>query len=107
MTDIATVTDDTFDDLVLKSSGFVLVDFWATWCGPCKLIGAMLPDVKSEYPNIQIYKLDTDQNPNTTIKLGIRGVPTLLLYHNGVYKASKVGAVTKNALLSWIKYSTE
>lgn len=97
------VTDDTFEDEVLKSSGPVLVDYWAEWCGPCKMIAPILDEIASEYNGkVKIAKLNIDDNPQTPPKYGIRGIPTLMLFRDGNVEATKVGAVSKSQLTAFI-----
>ena len=98
------VTDSSFETDVLKSSGPVLVDFWAEWCGPCKMIGPMLEEIATEMQGqITIAKMNLDENPMTPSKYGIRSIPTLMVFKNGQLAATKVGAVPKQALQAWLK----
>ncbi|QXJ22035.1 thioredoxin [Actinomadura graeca] len=100
MTGPITVTDATFDDEVLKSDTPVLVDFWAEWCGPCRMIAPVLDQIAEEKDGkIRIAKLDYDANPKTPQKYGVMGLPTLLLYKNGEVVEQIVGAKPKRALL--------
>ena len=100
---IVYVTDASFEQEVLKSSGAVLVDFWAEWCGPCKMIGPILEEIATEYNGkLKIAKLNIDENPNTPPKYGIRGIPTLMLFKGGNVEATKVGAVSKSQLSAFI-----
>lgn len=100
---IVYVTDDSFDAEVLKAQGPVLVDYWAEWCGPCKMIGPVLEEIASEYAGkIKIAKLNIDENPATPPKYGIRGIPTLMLFKNGNVEATKVGALSKSQLSAFI-----
>ncbi len=100
---IVHVTDDSFESDVLKSSQPVLVDYWADWCGPCKMIAPVLEDIASEYAGkVKIAKLNIDENPNTPPRYGIRGIPTLMLFKDGEVEATKVGAVSKSQLTAFI-----
>jgi thioredoxin len=97
------LTDDTFEDEVLKSSAPVLVDYWAEWCGPCKMIAPILDEIASEYTGkIKVAKLNIDDNPQTPPKYGIRGIPTLMLFKDGNVEATKVGALSKSQLTAFI-----
>ena len=98
------ITDEEFEDSILKNSGVCLVDFWAEWCGPCKQIGPILEEISDEMSNeVVIAKLNIDEEVNTGTKFGIRGIPTMLLFKSGELKATKVGATTKSNIVSWIK----
>ncbi|MEQ6289415.1 thioredoxin TrxA [Vogesella sp. GCM10023246] len=97
------VTDDSFEQDVLKAEGPVLVDYWAEWCGPCKMIAPILDDVAKEYQGrLTIAKLNIDQNEATPPKFGIRGIPTLMLFKNGEVAATKVGALSKTQLIEFL-----
>ena len=103
MPGISHITDESFEDEVLKSDVPVLVDYWAEWCGPCKAIAPVLEEVSAEYDNkIKICKLDIDANENTPPKYGIRGIPTLMLFKHGAVEATKVGALSKSQLTAFI-----
>jgi len=100
---IVYLSDDSFEDEVLKDELPVLVDFWADWCGPCKMIAPILDEISEEYSGkLKVSKLNIDENPNTPPKFGIRGIPTLMLYKNGQVEATKVGAVSKSQLTAFI-----
>lgn len=100
---IVYVTDQTFDDEVLKGGGPVLVDFWAEWCGPCKMIAPILDEIADEYAGkVRVTKLNIDENPATPPKYGIRGIPTLMLFKDGNVEATKVGAVSKSQLTAFL-----
>ena len=101
--DIHFVTDATFDPEVLQSQTPVLVDYWAEWCGPCKMIAPILDEVAKEYAGrLKIAKLNIDENQSTPPKYGIRGIPTLMLFKNGAVEATKVGALSKSQLTAFI-----
>tara|TARA_B100001173_G_scaffold133108_1_gene115634 strand:+ start:872 stop:1192 length:321 start_codon:yes stop_codon:yes gene_type:complete len=98
------VTDESFENDVLKSEKPIVVDFWAEWCGPCKQIGPTLEEISNEMSSdVIIAKHNIDNEPNTPTKYGIRGIPTMLLFKSGELKATKVGASTKSNIVEWIK----
>ena len=100
---IVYVSDATFESEVLQSTTPVLVDYWAEWCGPCKMIAPILDDVAKEYSGkLKIAKLNIDENQDTPPKYGIRGIPTLMLFKNGNVEATKVGALSKSQLAAFI-----
>ena len=97
------VTDANFDEEILKSDISVLVDYWADWCGPCKMIAPILEEIAQEYKGkIKVTKLNIDENPETPPKYGIRGIPTLMLFKDGNVEATKVGALSKSQLTAFI-----
>lgn len=99
-----TVSDASFDDDVLGSNEPVIVDFWAEWCAPCKMIGPSLEEIASEMGGkIRIAKMNIDENPNTPTKYGVRGIPTLMMFKNGEVASMKVGALPKGKIMEWIK----
>jgi len=97
------VTDSNFDELVLKAGAPVLVDYWAEWCGPCKMIAPVLDEISKDYSGkITVAKLNIDDNPATPAHYGVRGIPTLMLFKDGDVEATKVGALTKSQLTQFI-----
>ncbi len=100
------VTDASFEADVLKSAEPVVVDFWAEWCGPCKMIGPSLEEIATEMAGkVKIAKVNVDENPGVAGKLGIRSIPTLMLFKDGKLAAQKVGAAPKGELVKWINSS--
>ncbi len=98
------ITDSSFTTDVLEASGPVLVDFWAEWCGPCKMIGPSLEEISDELgEQVTIAKLNIDDNPDAPSKYGVRGIPTMILFKNGVPAATKVGAAPKSQLKGWLE----
>ena len=101
---IINVTDASFEEEVLKAEGAVLVDYWAEWCGPCKMIAPVLEEVAKEYGDqLKICKLNIDENSDTPPKFGIRGIPTLMLFKGGNVEATKVGALSKSQLTAFVE----
>jgi thioredoxin 1 len=102
----AAVTDSSFDADVLKSNEPVVVDFWAEWCGPCRMIAPALEDISKEMAGkVKIVKLNVDENPGVAAQYGIRSIPTLMIFKGGALAAQKVGASSKNDLSKWISSS--
>ncbi len=100
---IVHATDQSFEDEVLNASVPVLVDYWAEWCGPCKMIAPILEEIAADYGDrLKIVKLNIDENPETPPKYGIRGIPTLMLFKGGNVEATKVGALSKSQLTAFI-----
>ncbi len=98
------VSDNSFDADVLKAEGAVLVDFWAEWCGPCKIIAPALEDIAKEMDGrVTVAKVNIDDNPLTPQKYGVRGIPTLMLFKDGQVAATKVGAMAKGQLQEWVE----
>jgi thioredoxin 1 len=100
---IVYLTDDSFEQDVIKSEIPVLVDYWAEWCGPCKMIAPLLKEIVGEYAGkLKVAKLNIDENSATPPKYGIRGIPTLMIFKNGDVEATKVGALSKSQLTAFI-----
>ncbi|MBP5858090.1 thioredoxin TrxA [Marivibrio halodurans] len=97
------ISDSDFEESVLKSDKPVLVDYWAEWCGPCKMIAPALEELASEHEDLTVAKLNIDENPQTPSKYGVRGIPTLMLFKDGQVVATKIGAVPKGALNEWVR----
>ena len=103
---IVHTTDANFEQEVLKSDLPVLLDFWAPWCGPCKMIAPILDDLAVEFEGkVKIVKINIDENEQTAAKFGVRGIPTLMIFKNGQNVATKVGALAKNQLTAFINAS--
>jgi len=99
-------TDETFETDVLKATGPVLVDFWAEWCGPCKMIAPALEEIGAEYAGrVTVVKVNIDENPQTPNNYGVRGIPTLIMFKDGKPSATKVGAAPKSQLKEWVASS--
>lgn len=97
------LNDDDFEEKVLKAGGPVLVDYWAEWCGPCKMIAPVLEEIANDYDGrLTIAKINIDDNPSTPQRYGVRGIPTLMLFKNGEVEATKVGALSKSQLAAFL-----
>jgi thioredoxin 1 len=97
------VTDDSFETDVLKAEGPVLVDFWAEWCGPCKMIAPALEEIGAEFSGrVTVVKVNIDENPTVPNTYGVRGIPTLIMFKDGKPAATQVGALPKSALKQWV-----
>ena len=100
---IVHISDESFEEEVLQSEQPVLIDYWAEWCGPCKMIAPVLDEIATEYSDrLKVVKLNIDDNPQTPPKYGIRGIPTLMVFKNGQVEATKVGAVSKAQLTEFL-----
>lgn len=98
------ITDSSFQEDVIASDKPVLVDFWAEWCGPCKMIGPALEEISEELAGqVTIAKINIDEHPDAPAKYGVRGIPTMILFKNGEVSATKVGAAPKSALKGWLE----
>ena len=103
MSKIKYISDASFEQDVLKADGPVLLDFWAEWCGPCKMIAPLLEDIAKEYDGkLTVAKLNVDENPKTPAEFGVRGIPTLTIFKNGQVAANKVGALSRSQLAAFI-----
>ena len=100
---IVHISDESFEEEVLQSERPVLIDYWAEWCGPCKIIAPVLDEIATEYSDrLKVVKLNIDDNPQTPPKYGIRGIPTLMVFKNGQVEATKVGAMSKSQLTAFL-----
>ncbi len=103
MSDVLHVSDSAFNEKVLKADSPVLVDFWAEWCGPCKMIAPILEEIAKDYADkLTVAKLNIDENPATPQQFGVRGIPTLMLFVDGEVEGTKVGALTKSQLAAFL-----
>jgi thioredoxin 1 len=101
---VVTLTDANFDEMVLKADKPVVVDFWAEWCGPCRVIGPLVQEIAEDYKEkIIVGKLDVDSNPGVSLKYGIRNIPTVLFFKNGSVADKQVGAVPKGSLVNKVE----
>jgi len=100
---VGKVSDTTFESEVIKAKGPVVVDFWAEWCGPCKMIAPALEEIATALGDkVKILKLNVDENPNTAAKYGIQSIPTLMLFKDGAMASKQIGAAPKQKLQQWI-----
>ncbi len=99
---IESISDAEFEDKVLKSDKPVVVDFWAPWCGPCKMIAPALEELAAERQDVRFVKINIDDNPETPTRFGVRGIPTLIVFKDGQPAATKVGALPKQQIASWL-----
>ena len=98
------VSDGSFDSVVLRATEPVLVDFWAEWCGPCKMVAPFLDELATDMAGrVTVAKVNIDENPQTPRKYGVRGIPTMILFKGGQVAATKIGALAKNALYQWVE----
>jgi thioredoxin 1 len=104
MADTVAVSDDEFEARVLKADGLVLVDFWAEWCGPCKMIAPALEEIAADMGDkVTVAKINIDENPDTPSKYGVRGIPTLMIFKDGEVASTKVGALPKSQIMQWVE----
>jgi thioredoxin 1 len=96
------VSDSQFDAEVLNSSGPVLVDFWAEWCGPCKQLGPVIDEIAGERSDLKVTKVNIDESPEAPQKYGVRGIPTMMIFKDGKVIGTKVGALPKSKVIEWI-----
>lgn len=107
MSEAISITSDTFETEVLSHQGYVLVDFWASWCGPCRQLSPVLDQVAKEHKSIKVIKVDVDAEADLAAKMGVRGIPALMLFYNGEVISNRVGAASYTELSSWIQNNSK
>ena len=96
------ISDNQFQSEVLDSENLVLVDFWAEWCGPCRMISPIIDEISKEIADLKVVKINIDESPNTPTNYGVRGIPTLMLFKDGKPVSTTVGALPKNSIIEWV-----
>ena len=104
MADTVAVSDEEFEPSVLKAAGPLLLDLWAEWCGPCKMIAPVLEEIAADMgEKVTVAKINIDDNPDTPSKYGVRGIPTLMIFKDGEVASTKVGALPKSQIMQWVE----
>jgi len=99
---VRVVEDKDFSSKVIEANGLILVDFWAEWCGPCRMLSPTLEEVATESDSVKIFKMNIDENPETPTRYGVRSIPTMMLFRDGELLSTKVGALPKSSIIQWI-----